>query len=77
VIFPYMHVMYFDQIHPPLFFIPSPFEIILMGFIILFLYMHMKYFTCVYPPHTLFYSSAGSHPKKSPISKSFGPRFLR
>jgi hypothetical protein len=55
VIFPYMNMMYFDQVHPsiaPLYHF-LPLKIILTGFIIVILYVHKKYFNNI---HILIYS---------------------
>jgi hypothetical protein len=54
VIFPYLYIMYFDQIYPLYYSYLSPLtpplKTILMGFIILFSYMHMKYAWSYSPP---------------------------
>jgi hypothetical protein len=51
VIFPYIHIMYFDQIYRYSFLSSFPlFKMILMGFISLFSYMCMKYFDHIHPP---------------------------
>jgi hypothetical protein len=65
VIFVYMCIMYFDQIHPSvnLSHPPSPlFKQFLVRFIILLSYLHMKYFDGIYP-HFIFSFLPPPHPQ--------------
>jgi hypothetical protein len=75
VVLPYMHIMYFDQIHPLHYFLRPPclfpsFSQFLVGFIALFSYIPIMYFNYIEPPRPshfpLFLCLAFPH-KQSPI----------